>query len=104
MTKSEVESVITFKHFSDLDEYIFDFDSDPALNNPSLFSEMTEDQMNAKFKNSDAVKKFDYLDFVIIDVDAQILPWMEKAQDLMLLFRMCKAAEKPVITMGIGMG
>lgn len=51
----------------------------------------------------DSLKKFDYLDFVIIDVDAALLPWQVKSQDLTLLFRMCKAAEKPVLALGVGM-
>ena len=56
-----------------------------------------------KYKNIDCIKKFDYLDFVIMDIDASILPWMSKCHDLTLLFRMCKAAEKPVLAMGNGM-
>ena len=42
------------------------------------------------------------LDFVIIDASASILPWQEKSHKLTLFFKMCKAAEKPVIAMGLG--
>ena len=35
--KEELESVVTYKHFEDLNDYIFDFDSDPTLNNKELF-------------------------------------------------------------------
>lgn len=57
----------------------------------------------AKYADDDALKRFDHLDCVIIDVDAAVLPWMEKSHELSLLFKMCKLAEKPVLATGAGM-
>ena len=70
------------------------------LNNPAISK---EDMETGKYVNTDCMKKFDYLDFVIMDVDSQYLPWMSKMRDLMMLFRMCKAVNKPILSMGLGM-
>eukprot|EP00347_Sterkiella_histriomuscorum_P002132 403369345 len=46
---------------------------------------------------------FDYLDFVMIDGDGNMLPWQKKCQRIGMLFRMCKRTNKCVFTSGIGM-
>jgi len=67
LTTGDLESVISLRHFSDLDDYLFDFDSDPVLNNPELSAQAME---SGKYVDTDCMKKFDYLDFVIMDVDS----------------------------------
>lgn len=55
------------------------------------------------YRDKDSMKRFDFLDFIIIDAAASVLPWYEKSHKLTLFFKMCKAAEKPVLAMGLGM-
>ena len=81
-------------------DYIYDFDGDPILNNKEIYGKEIQD---AKYTCKDSLKRFDYLDFVIMDVDAKVLPWMKRSHDLTLLFKMCKAAEKPLLAMGAGL-
>eukprot|EP00347_Sterkiella_histriomuscorum_P014746 403359698 len=57
----------------------------------------------SNFTNSEAQKMFDYLDFVMIDGDGNMLPWQKKCQRIGMLFRMCKRTNKCVFTSGIGM-
>jgi hypothetical protein len=33
----------------------------------------------AVFNDSTAAKRFDQLDFIMINVDSQVMPWMEKS-------------------------
>ena len=67
LSPEEVEAAVVTKHFTDLDDYIYDLFSDPLLRNqPSM-------------QNRESLVRFDCLDFVVIDVDARILPWMLQA-------------------------
>ena len=49
------------------------------------------------------MKRFDNLDFIIVDVDSSILPWSIKAHPLSILMKMCKITEKPVLASGFGL-
>lgn len=62
-----------------------------------LFEQYTE------FVDTAAEKKFDYLDFVFIDGDANLLPWHPKAYKFLILLRMCKRTEKVLFAAGCGM-
>ena len=70
----------------DLKDYVFDFE-----------------KKQADYKNTDSIKRFDYLDIVILDLDPINLPWFKKSRDLQLLFNMCKMADKPLLATGGGM-
>ena len=93
----EDSSLVTYKHFTDLDDYIYDFFDLRG-------SEISQDPvMLAKNRNLKSLKRFDALDLVIIDIDSAVLPWQKKCRDLLLLFKMCKKAEKPVFAAGGGL-
>lgn len=46
---------------------------------------------------------FDCLDFVFMDGDPNLLPWMPKAEKFALLFKACKATNKTFFSAGIGL-
>ena len=49
------------------------------------------------------MKRFDLLDFVIIDVPATNLPWQERSNQVTQLFKQCKFTQKPMLALGCGM-
>ena len=81
------------RSFDDLSEYVYDIDQE----------NVPVKQQSGLYRDKDSLKRFDALDFVIIDVDASVAPWMSKSKQLTLLFKMCKLAEKPVLATGAGM-
>lgn len=46
------------------------------------------------YQSRDAEKLFDHLDFVFIDGDANMLPWLKSSRKFLVLIRMCKATKK----------
>ena len=46
------------------------------------------------YSNKDSEKLFDHLDFIFIDGDANMLPWLRKARKFLILLRMCKNTKK----------
>ena len=46
---------------------------------------------------------FDYLDFVFIDGEGNILPWQRKCEKVGCLFKMCKRTNKCLFIGGFGM-
>jgi hypothetical protein len=46
---------------------------------------------------------FDCLDFIFIDGDPNLLPWLNKCEKFALLFKMCKATNKCFFAAGIGL-
>lgn len=100
---SEVGDIITYRHYTDLTGYLYNFDRDTNLSNLE-HQKITPHEYHEMYLNDEHLKRFDILDMVIIDVDNRVLPWLRKAQDLTLLFKMCKAANKPVLAMQAGMG
>lgn len=101
----DINDLVVVKSMYDLKEYIYDFDQDRRPFDYPL-------NKRGKNRDLDAMKRFDALDCIIMDIDlikegslaSPLLPWMRQAHDLLLLFRMCKAAEKPLLAMGGGMG
>jgi hypothetical protein len=91
--KGEVEELVTFKHYTQLQDYIFDIDGDPVFSDKKIFTQ----QEQTKFKSQNSLRKFDTIDMIIMDVHASVLPWMKKGHDLTMLFRLCKASNKPVL-------
>jgi hypothetical protein len=55
------------------------------------------------FKDETSAKRFDFLDFVIVDVPGTVLPWMAKSLPLSKLFYQCKITNKPMFFAGAGM-
>ena len=49
-----------------------------------------------------SAKRFDYLDFVLIDSPATLLPWQEKSRQLSLLVKQCKYTNKLLFLTGCG--
>lgn len=60
-------------------------------------------EINTGFLNKDAEKLFDRLDFIFIDGDANLLPWMRRAQKFLILMRMCKRTNKVVLACSCAM-
>lgn len=46
------------------------------------------------YSNRDSEKLFDHLDFIFIDGDANMLPWLKRAKKFLILLRMCKNTKK----------
>ena len=61
------------------------------------------DKTNNDFSDKTAMKRFDLLDFVIIDVPATNLPWQERSNQVTQLFKQCKFTQKPMLALGCGM-
>ena len=76
LVRSDLESVIAIRHYNDLGDYIYNFDDDVVTNDKELFPKEMETQ---KYANMDSLKRFDYLDFVIMDVNSALLPWQVKS-------------------------
>lgn len=55
------------------------------------------------YTSPDARKLFDHLDFVLIDGDASLLPWLPRAEKLVTLIRMCKRTNKLLFAASCGM-
>lgn len=55
------------------------------------------------FVDSQAEKKFDYLDFVFVDGEANLLPWLPRARKFFILMKMCKRTKKVLFAAGCGM-
>ncbi|CAG9323794.1 unnamed protein product [Blepharisma stoltei] len=51
-------------------------------------------ELNAGFSSKDAEKLFDHLDFVFIDGDSNLLPWLQHTRKFLTLIRMCKKTKK----------
>ena len=83
--RQDLEVSVKCKSMYDLKEYVYDFEKKHADN------------------NTDSIKRFDYLDFVVMDIDGSHLPWQKKCRDLQLLFNMCKMSNKPLLATGGGM-
>ena len=72
VTEAELNDSIKYTHYTELDDYLYNYDSDPVLHDATLYGPEIESN---KFKKLESVKKFDQLDFVIIDVESSLLPW-----------------------------
>jgi len=55
---------------------------------------------NSKYDNPEAVRLFDSADFVMMDGDANLLPWTKPAYKLGLLFKQCKRTDKSLFAAG----
>lgn len=51
-------------------------------------------ELNSVYLNRDAEKLFDHLDFVFIDGEANMLPWLPRTKKFLILIRMCKRTNK----------
>jgi hypothetical protein len=99
------EIEVISRHLTDLKDYIYDPDGIQEgkhlvhdvkqLFQPALEKDMCKDENSAK--------RFDYLDFVLIDVPGTVLPWQERSKQLTDLFYQCKITNKPVFAAGVGM-
>ena len=57
-----------------------------------------------KFKDENSAKRFDSLDFVIMDVPGTDLPWTNRSLQLTKLFYQCKLTNKLCLAASCGMG
>lgn len=48
------------------------------------------------YSSKDSEKLFDHLDFIFIDGDANMLPWLKRSRKFLILLRMCKNTKKIV--------
>lgn len=60
-------------------------------------------EQHTQYVDIAAEKKFDYLDFVFIDGEANLLPWQSRAFKFLVLLRMCKRTGKVLFAGGCGM-
>lgn len=109
MRKQNVAAVdeieVISRHMSDLKDYIYepeDIDASKILVHDvkQLFTPVLDKD---QFKDENSAKRFDYLDFVIVDVPGTVLPWMQKSLPLTKLFYQCKITNKPLFCAGAGM-
>ena len=74
---------------SDLKDYLYEHDSildlveqDIEINKKDRQSDkktLFDGIMEEEFKDKNSAKRFDQLDFIIIDVPAHVLPWQQKS-------------------------
>ena len=50
-----------------------------------------------------SIQLFDHLDFVFIDGDANMLPWLDRSRKFLALLRMCKKTKKLLFASGFAM-
>lgn len=107
------EIEVISRHMTDLGDYLYEDDSLADLVKPPVdevqapkdteqrqpFDPKAEDT----YKDVNAAKRFDYLDFIVIDVPAYVLPWQERSYQLSQLFKQCKFTNKLVFAAGCGM-
>ncbi|OMJ75186.1 hypothetical protein SteCoe_25736 [Stentor coeruleus] len=55
------------------------------------------------YSNKDSEKLFDHLDFIFIEGEANILPWLRRARKFLILMRMCKNTRKIVFACNFAM-
>lgn len=60
-------------------------------------------EQNSVFTDKQSEKKFDYVDFVFIDGEPDMLPWLPCAYKFLLLLRMCQRAKKVLFAAGCAM-
>ena len=58
VTESDMVHSVQYRLMNDLDDYLYDYQN-----------------RESKYRNPDSIKRFDYLDIVIVDIDPTILPW-----------------------------
>ena len=56
----------------------------------------------SKYGTEESQKLFDSVDFVFIDGESFVLPWIEKYHKFALLFKMCKLTNKCLFAAGFG--
>uniref|UniRef100_K3WKB6 Uncharacterized protein n=1 Tax=Globisporangium ultimum (strain ATCC 200006 / CBS 805.95 / DAOM BR144) TaxID=431595 RepID=K3WKB6_GLOUD len=61
-------------------------------------------EMHSEFANPQMITNFDLLDFVLVDGDANALPWAPAMRKLALLTKMCMMTGKCLFASGIGAG
>ena len=75
---SEIDDIITYRHYTDLTGYLYNFDRDVNLMNVE-HQHITYHEYHDLYLNDEYLKRFDALDMVIIDVESRVLPWQRKA-------------------------
>ena len=75
------EIEIISRHMSDLKDFIYEpetkgFGAQMVVDVKQLFQPVLEKDI---FKDENSAKRFDYIDFVIVDVPATCLPWQDKS-------------------------
>ena len=74
---------------SDLEDYLYEQELDDQSNELGSVKQLFHPPWKNKderFSDKNSAKRFDYLDFVIVDTPATILPWQEKSKQLTQLF------------------
>ena len=80
---SKFDLKLTSVDYTTIDEYLYE-----------QYSPYTDKQSE---------KKFDYLDFIFIDGEPDLLPWYSRCSKFLLLLRMCKRSKKVLFAAGCGM-
>jgi len=61
-------------------------------------------EVNTVYSNKESKKLFDHVDFIFIDGDANMLPWMKATKKFGILFKMSKKTNKCMFAGGFGFG
>lgn len=87
---------------TDLEDYLYEPEQSAAdkefkLDIKQLFQKTTT---RGQYQDINSAKRFDFLDFIIINVPPEDLPWMQKCQQITQLFKQCKYTNKLMIAAG----
>lgn len=80
---SKEEIKFSYADYNTIDEYLY--------------------EQSTAYVDTQSEKKFDYLDFIFIDGEPNMLPWYPRCQKFLILLRMCKRTKKVLFAAGCGM-
>jgi len=66
-------------------------------------SELNTGYLSSESEKVGARQLFDVLDFVFVDGDDSLLPWLEKTRKFLILIRMCKKTKKILFASGFAL-
>lgn len=98
IAKDDIELVS--RHCSDLDDYLYEYENTIIKEDRQPF----DHHHHERYDDTNSAKRFDYIDFVIIDGPGTLLPWQEKSRQLTLIVKQCKYTKKPLFIAGCGIG
>lgn len=104
--KNRPEGLKRFKYFVSCVKQAFEkqrYFSKDGINYACVDFESIDEflfEPSAGYVDPQAEKKFDYLDFVFIDGESNMLPWLPRARKFFTLMKMCKRTKKVLFTGG----
>ena len=77
------EIEVISRHMSDLEDYLYEQELADQSNELSDIKQLFHPpwkNKDGRFSDKNSAKRFDYLDFVIIDTPATIMPWQDRSR------------------------